>query len=202
MRTIVGMSCPDAVTIAGEEVMKYISTNSTVRGGLLVSTVMLLIATLAGAPAFAKSDAKKSKPQKAPVERDSDESFDTRFALLYGTKSLEKKDWAPVEKHTGLGAEVEFAKPDWPASVVITYFTAESKKTEQNVDFGADGIAAGEFTGATTELGIGARKVLESSSDTLRFYVEGGAAQISGKFSGKNLTSGVSASDTAATIGY
>jgi hypothetical protein len=104
-----------------------------VRGGLFRSCAVLVIATLASTPAFAaKSDSKKSKPKETRMERDRGEPFDTRFALFYGNKSLDKNDWAPLEKQSGFGVEAEFAKSDWPASAVVTYFTSDGSKTEKD----------------------------------------------------------------------
>jgi hypothetical protein len=163
---------------------KKYAAGSGIRRSVFVSSIAIIIVMLTGSPAYAaKSDSKKSKPKKeTPVERDSSEGFDTRFAVLYGNKSLDKNDWAPVEKQTGFGVEAEFAKSDWPASAVVTYFTNDASGTENDTDIDEDEIADGDLkaTGETTELGIGARKRLESDSE-VTFFVEGGLVKVSAK---------------------
>lgn len=176
--------------------------------GLFVSFVALLVATVFATPAFAaKSNSKKSKPKEPRIERDSGESFDTRFSAFYGNKTLDKDTWTPIEKQTGFGFEVEFAKPDWPASAVATYFSSDGTMIETNVDIDdpPDGVVDGDLktTGEFTEIGLGARKWMEGG-ETLQLFGEAGVVRISVKLTGKliNTDTPATASESASTIGF
>lgn len=146
-----------------------------IRGGVVVSSAALIVAVLAGSPAFAAKSG--SKAAKAPSE-----PFEKRFAVFYGNKSLNKTDWEPVEKQTGYGVEAEIWKSDWPASALITYFAGDGSGSITNIDIDGDGLADADadITGETTEIGIGARKWLEGG-DAFTLFVEAGAVSISGK---------------------
>ncbi len=185
--------------------MKHVSESSVIHRGVFISIAVLVVAALAGAPAFAaKSELKKSKPQETRVEQTSSGGDSTtRFAAFYGTKTLDKNDWSPAEKQTGFGFEVEYVKEDWPASVVGYYFKGDGSGEILDLDVNGDGFSDGDFKATTesTEFGLGARKWLEEG-DTVTFFVEAGVAKISLKATLASLGSLGSASDTNSGTGF
>ncbi|HHI93346.1 MAG TPA: hypothetical protein ENK04_07530 [Gammaproteobacteria bacterium] len=111
------------------------------------------------------------------------------ISVISGNKTL---DWRQVESQRESGFGFELNDPGWDTAMVVTYLSSEESTTLEG--FGG----AIKATGKTTEIGFGARKYL--TEDSVRFFLEGGAAVISGSL--ELAIPGESVSDSASTIGF
>lgn len=139
----------------------------------LLTCVVALSVVLMSSTAMAAKDSKKTK--KAPAPEKTSEPSDWTFTpgAFYGSKALSSSDWGPLKTQAEMGVSVAFANSNWPYVGVVEYSTSSvsGKVDPEDPDFKSDG--------ATTEIGLGLRHLIESSSDTLKYFIEGGVVQIS-----------------------
>lgn len=162
----------------------------------LMSCVVAVSLAFMSSAAMAAKDSSKTKKEPAPVKKSSSSDIVYTPGVFYGTKSLNKTDWSPLQSQSELGLSVAVENPDWQYTVVAIYSSSKaSGKTTPD-------IPDVEFDGSTSEIGLGLRHVIEGDSDEMNFFIEGGAVQISAKFSGTDLTTGEKLSNSDSALGY
>jgi hypothetical protein len=88
------------------------------------------------------------------------------FSLFIGQKSLDSEDWAPIEDQATVGVLFDFKHNTWPVSLAIDYLGSY----DEGVEYGL------EYEAFTTELGVGVRKIWETSNSPMRPYIGAGLA--------------------------
>ena len=162
----------------------------------LMSCVVAITVAFMSSAAMAAKDSGKTKKEPAPVRKSSASDIVYTPGAFYGTKSLNKSDWAPLESQSEWGLDVAIENPDWPYTIVAVYSSSKaSGKTTSDIP----GV---EFDGSTGEIGLGLRHIIEGDSDVMSFFIEGGAVQISAEYSGTDTTTGDKLSDSGSAIGY
>lgn len=111
------------------------------------------------------------------------------FSVLYGKKSLDSNDWDPVDEQTEIGFGVTYQQAGWPLAMVISYLSSDDTYTETFLG------ETFKVKGETKEVGFGVRKNV--TEDKAKFFIEGGLASISAKFSVSDSTDSISDSDSA-----
>lgn len=106
-----------------------------------------------------------------------------------GSKSLDE-DWEPVEDQVEAGIEFDFKGENWPISIAIDLL-ASGAEEEVIIPF----LGNVNFEGKTTEFNLGVRKIWEPTA-TIRPFLGGGLAFISGEYSGASGPFLVSDDDT------
>lgn len=109
--------------------------------------------------------------------------------ILFGRKSLDDNDWAPLEEQDEVGFEFDIRAMDWPVSLVFGYLKSDADDTLLGVN----------ISGETTELSFGVKKIWEEDP-TIRPFVGGGLAQIKAEVQASLL--GVSVSDSDSSVGF
>ena len=98
--------------------------------------------------------------------------------FLLGAKVLEESEWAPVDEHAAFGVLIDFKQKQWPVSIAIDLLGSYSEETELGV----------KFEGTTSEFDLGVRKIWDVQGSSIRPYVGGGLALVSGEFKGIGFT--------------
>jgi len=88
------------------------------------------------------------------------------FSLFIGQKSLDSEDWAPIEDQATVGVLFDFKHNTWPVSLAIDYLGSYDEGVEHGL----------EYEAFTTELGVGVRKIWETSNSPMRPYIGAGLA--------------------------
>jgi len=105
--------------------------------------------------------------------------------VFLGSKSLDEDDWWPVEDQVEVGIEFDFKGENWPISIAIDLLASGAEETIGFID----------FEGKTSELNLGIRKIWEPTA-TIRPFLGGGLAFISGEYTGASGPYSVSDNDT------
>ena len=98
--------------------------------------------------------------------------FSGNAYFFVGQKTLDKKDWEPIDEHPEIGAFMDFKKNDWPVSLAVDVLMSrdvDNLLTQSFVNV--------EITGTTKEFDIGVRKIWGKQS-ILHPYIGGGIALI------------------------
>ena len=98
--------------------------------------------------------------------------FSGNAYLFAGQKTLDKKDWEPLDEHPEVGAFLDFKKNNWPLSLAFNVLMSRDDKNLPIQSFGTV-----KLTGTTKEFDIGVRKVWGKQS-MLHPYIGGGIALI------------------------
>ena len=97
--------------------------------------------------------------------------------VFLGFKYLDEDEWEPTDEQDEFGIELDFKQQGWPVSIAIDYLSGSG-----------DGTYAGiEFESETSELNLGVRKIWDASP-TIRPFIGGGIAFITGEFGGLGLS--------------
>lgn len=110
--------------------------------------------------------------------------------LSIGVKSLEKYEWAPVDKHNGGGIEINFKKQQWPASIAIGFLVSTDEEYAQGI----------KFEGETLELVIGGRKIWNIPFRT-HLFIGAGLSYVTATFKGSSIWPKAFISDSDSVIG-
>lgn len=96
---------------------------------------------------------------------------------LLGAKALDEYEWEPADEQYEFGIELDFKQQSWPVSIAIDYLSGSG-----------DGIFGGiKFESETSEFNLGVRKIWDTFP-TIRPFIGGGIAFITGEFSGLGLS--------------
>jgi hypothetical protein len=113
--------------------------------------------------------------------------------LVFGSKSLEKDDWEPLESQREVGFNVDFGKKSWPVNIEIGYLTSSD---DDSFLIDLDGnLYDVKVEGSTTELRLGIKKIWMPTY-SIRPYISGGLAVIGGKIKSTVSDGFVSGSDS------
>jgi hypothetical protein len=78
--------------------------------------------------------------------------------ILLGIKPLDEDEWAPVEDHGAIGAEVAFGREAWPVWIAIDYFATAG--VQENVPVTVFGFTSTQdIEASTVEFDLGIRKI-------------------------------------------
>lgn len=109
--------------------------------------------------------------------------------FFLGQKSLDKDEWSPVEDQGEFGVLIDFRQKEWPVSIVIDLLGSSSEETLSGV----------KYTGTTTEIDLGIRKVWVPDGP-IRPFIGGGIASIAAEFEGADGYLAISDDDSG--IGF
>ena len=110
--------------------------------------------------------------------------------FFLGQKSLDSKDWEPVDRQAEFGAVMSFGRKDWPVFIAADVMGSADDATMQDPVLGSVDV-----TGATLELDFGVRKVF--GKQRTHPYVAGGIGAISATAELKSGGVKVDADDSA-----
>lgn len=97
------------------------------------------------------------------------------LAVRLGQKSLEKKDWEPVEKQGVFGVQFDMPVGSLPVNLDLGFmYSTMSEKLEEDDHF--------EATGSTSELGVGVRYYFAKPEGRFLPYAAAGVALVGSKF--------------------
>ncbi len=100
--------------------------------------------------------------------------------LLMGQKFLSKGDWAPFDKQTEYGIDVDFGGTSWPVYIDAAYLSSSKNKGMSGYDTDLGDISA-DSKGSTTELRLGARYYVFGQTGNPNPYIGVGIASVKGK---------------------
>jgi len=98
--------------------------------------------------------------------------------FVYGSKSLDKEDWRPLESQSQSGLAVDFGKKNWPIHLAVAYVLS-SDDDAFTMDINGD-LWDTKIKGSTSELRLGVKKFW-SPSFPIKSYIGGGISIINGK---------------------
>ncbi len=129
----------------------------------------------------------------APVRAATDLGLTGNINGVLGRKTMNDKDWKPVEDQLLLGVQADFRRQTWPVSIAVDILQSLGSDDK-------DGVSE---DGATTEFAAGVRKVFENDSRIAPF-VGGGLSLVHASLKAERTTpSGnrVQADDNDSAIG-
>ncbi len=97
--------------------------------------------------------------------------FTGNLNFFLGTKTLDKTDWEPLDEQGEFGVLVDFKQSHWPVSIAIDLLVSIDETTLFGVN----------VEGNTSEFDVGVRKIWEVEGSSIRPYVGGGIAFITGE---------------------
>jgi hypothetical protein len=150
-----------------------------------VITVLIIALFLAGMVWAVEDDDYEYRAGLKATSRQHADNWNVNANLTIGAKSLDNKDWEPVESQVELGFNVDFAHKSWPFNIAIGILGSAIDKNDY---FGA------KVEGSTSELRVGIKKIWEPTSN-MQPYINGGLAIISAKLKLSNYNDELSDDD-------
>ncbi|MEK7309829.1 MAG: hypothetical protein AAB038_03345 [Planctomycetota bacterium] len=113
--------------------------------------------------------------------------------IFWGTKTLEKDSWDPVETQGDVGLALDFRKKDWSVNMAIEFFSSTGENSAWDPSLGLV-----DYTGATTEFNVGIKKIWEDSGN-MRPFIGVGISSVTATFAGAGSFGTIS--DSSGAVG-